>query len=337
MAHDQPEAMLVFREGTNGFRFTGEQVARLRRSCSVTDPRPVTTFDGATTRARLARTVVLITGWGAPPISADILDSAPRLQAIVHAAGSVRRLIGDACWDRGILVTSAASANAVPVAEFTLAAVLMSTKRIFRIRERFRVERRDRPWATEFPDVGNYGKILGVVGASRIGRLVIDFVRPFGLETVVFDPYLDARDAHELQVRRVGLDELFAASDIVSLHAPLQPATRSMVGDRQLSLLRDGATLINTARDGLVDQRALERELVSGRIDAIIDATQLADLPPGSPLFDLPNVFLTPHVAGSIGRETRRLTDLALDEVERFVRGEPLLHAVHRSDLERLA
>jgi phosphoglycerate dehydrogenase-like enzyme len=124
---------------------------------------------------------------------------------------------------------------------------------------------------------------------------------------------------------------------VVSLHAPSLPKTRHLLDARRLALLRDGATLINTARGALVDGEALERELVSGRIDAVIDTTEPEILPADSPLYELPNVVLTPHVAGSLGSETRRMAELAVEEIERFARGEPLRHALLADDLARVA
>ena len=145
---------------------------------------------------------------------------------------------------------------------------------------------------------------------------------------LVSDPYVEGG---------VELDALLAASDVVSLHAPSLPSTRHMLDARRLALLRDGATLINTARGALIDQDALVAELVSGRIDAVIDVTEPEVLPPDSPLYDLPNVVLTPHIAGALGVEVRRLGDSALDELERYARGEPFAHPVTRADLDGIA
>jgi phosphoglycerate dehydrogenase-like enzyme len=109
-----------------------------------------------------------------------------------------------------------------------------------------------------------------------------------------------------------------------------------MIGQRELSLMMDGSTLINTARGVLIDHVALEAELMSGRLNAILDVTDPEPLPPGSPLFELPNVFLTPHVAGAAGHETQRMMDLAIDEIERFIAGHSLLHAVSFDTLARV-
>jgi phosphoglycerate dehydrogenase-like enzyme len=166
---------------------------------------------------------------------------------------------------------------------------------------------------------------------------VIELLRPYDLEVALFDPFVDAEGAAALGATALGLDELCATSDVVSIHAPDLPETRGMIGARQLAAMRDGATLVNTARGRLVDHAALEAELVAGRLMAVLDVMHPEPLPPDSPLWQLPNVFLTPHLAGAQGRELARLTDLAIDQIERFVRGEPLTEEVREEDLSRMA
>lgn len=310
---------------------------RLAAVAEVLDPEPLTSLADDRALAALERAEVLLTGWGCPPLDADTLAHAPALRAIVHAAGTVKMHVTDACWDRDILVTSANAANAVPVAEFTVAAILFANKRVFPIACRYRQERSFCWWPAEFPGLGNYRKTVGIVGASAIGRIVIERLRPFDLDVLVYDPYLGIDETHALGVRRVELDELMSAADVVSLHAPALIETHHMINADRLARMRDGTTLINTARGWLVDADALERELVSGRIFAVIDTTEPEVLPPASPLYELPNVFLTPHIAGAMGRETQRMGELAVDEVERYSRGEPFRHRIRREDLARLA
>ncbi|WP_101790203.1 hydroxyacid dehydrogenase [Nonomuraea indica] len=280
-------------------------------------------------RADLSRTEVLFTSWGCPPVTAEVLDRAPGLRAIVHAAGSVKHHVTDACWRRGIAVSSAAAANAEPVAEFTLAAILFANKRVIDIARAYRAARTSDDWEARFPGFGNYRRTIGVVGASRIGRRVIELLQPFAFEVLVSDPYLE----EDLGARRVGLDELVAVSDVVSLHAPDLPETRHLMHAGRLAAMRDGATLINTARAALVDQAALTAELASGRLYAVLDHTEPEFLPPGSPLYDLPNVLVTPHIAGSLGGELTRMADLALDELSRYARGLPFEHPVEPDTL----
>jgi phosphoglycerate dehydrogenase-like enzyme len=185
--------------------------------------------------------------------------------------------------------------------------------------------------------IGNYRRTVGIVGASHIGRRVIGLLAPFDVAVLLYDPHVQPDDEICRRAPLVGLEELLAGSDVVSLHAPSLPSTRHMIGDRQLRAMRDGATFINTARGALVDEAALIAELATGRISAVIDVTDPEIPPPDSPLFTLPNVFLTPHIAGAIGTERSRLGDLAVDEIERFIAGRPLQHQVQPSLLRQLA
>lgn len=317
--------------------FDAALLDRLRALCAVPDPTPLMTFEEPRAAQLLAGADILLTSWGCPPVDAQVLERAPRLRAIVHAAGTVKLHITEACWERGLLVTSAAVANAVPVAEFTLAAILFANKQVFHLQRRYRESRAFQWWPAERPGLGNFRKVVGIVGASYVGRKVIELLKPFELTVQVYDPFLDDAAARALGVARVELDELLRAADVVSLHAPALPETRHLIDRRRLALLRDGATLINTARGWIVDGAALEEELKSGRIAAVLDTTEPEVLPQDSPLYDLPNVFLTPHIAGAMGTETRRLAALALDEIERFTRDEPFRYAIRKEDLARIA
>ena len=286
----------------------------------------------------LGRVEVLITSWGCPPVGPQAVERMPKLRLIAHLAGSVKGFLDDAVWRRGILVTNAVAANAVPVAEYTLAAILFANKRVVQLNRAYLEARENRaPWSREAPDVGNYRKTVGIIGASHVGRLVIHHLRQFDLQVLLYDPYVPPLAAREMRVSKVPLAELLSSSDVVSLHAPLLPETRHMLGNRELERMKDGATLINTARGALIDPEALEAELCRGRLFATLDTTEPEVLPPSSPLYRLPNVFLTPHIAGSMGRETERLTDYVVAEVERFARGVSLKYLVRREQLPRLA
>ncbi|MEU4294183.1 hydroxyacid dehydrogenase [Kribbella sp. NPDC026596] len=285
-------------------------------------------------RAALPEVDVLVTGWGCPRIGPEVLDAAPKLQAILHAAGSVKAIVDPIAFDRGIQVSSAATANALPVAEFTVAAIVLAGKRAFRLAAQYRLERRK---ADPHGMPGSYGSTVGLLGASRIAKMVAERLRGFDLQVLMSDPYMTTAEAAELGAELVDNDTLFRRSEILSVHAPLIPETVGLVDARLLGLLKDGAVLINTARGKIIDADALLRECVSGRIDAVLDVTDPEPLPPDSPLLDLPNVFVTPHVAGAVGNEIARLGELAVGELERIVAGQPLRHAISPTELGRLA
>jgi phosphoglycerate dehydrogenase-like enzyme len=316
--------------------FPPETLARLQKVVDIDETRIIENFGEPGELGALAQAEILFTGWGCPRLDAAALDRLPKLRAAMHAAGSVKGHMTPACWERGLAVSSAAEANAVPVAEYTLAIILLAGKGVFEHRDNYR-EKRTFTLGEIHPGVGNYGRRVGVIGASRIGRRVIELLRSFDLDVVVHDPYLSEKGAAGLGVRAIGLDALFSTCDIVSVHAPSNQSTRHLVNRERLAMMRDGSALINTARGALVDTAALTDELATGRLRAFLDVTDPEPLPADSPLYALPNVFLTPHVAGSHGNELARLGEVAVDEVERFCRDQPLLHAVSLADLETAA
>lgn len=333
----RPGALLVYQPAFARDLLREDLLRRIGAATNLLVDEPVTSFDAPEVDGLLDRVEILVTGWGCPALDGPTLDRVPRLRAAFHAAGSVKLHVTDECFRRGIRVTSAAAANAVPVAEFTVGAILLANKRAFRIQRRYRADRAYRLWADEMPGMGNLGKVVGIVGVSRVGRLVIERLRPFGFQILAYDPYLSESDAAAIGVEPTELDDLLARCDVASLHVPAVPATERMLDRRRLALLRDGAVLVNTARGGVVDMDALTAELISGRIDAVLDTTEPEILPVDSPLYDLDNVFLTPHIAGSLGAETPRMLELAVEELESFVRGEPLRHEVRREDWDRVA
>ncbi|MFC8191613.1 hydroxyacid dehydrogenase [Cellulomonas sp. NPDC057328] len=287
-------------------------------------------------QAGLDDVAVLVTGWGAPPLDAAALDAMPCLRLVVHTAGTVKSLVTPAVWERGVRVSSGAATNAVPVAEYALAMVLLAGKRVGEAAEHYATGRRLDAWRPA-GEVGNNGATVGVVGASRTGRRLLELLRPFDLRPLLHDPSVTPAQATALGAELLPLDALLTASDVVTLHAPALPATHRMIGAAQLARMRDGTTLLNTARGSLVDTDALTAEVLRGRLRAVLDVTDPEPLPPDHPLFDAPGAVLTPHVAGSLGNELRRLGDEAVAEVGRWVRTGALRSEVRADDLARIA
>jgi phosphoglycerate dehydrogenase-like enzyme len=306
--------------------FGPEQVSRFE---DVADVRGfLTEYESEAARRVLAGAEVLVTGWGAPCVDGAVLDAAPHLRAILHSAGTVKPYLAHEVLERGVRVSSAAGANAVPVAEYTTAMIVLANKRLLPIAARYRALRQEFDVEREFPGLGNFGKRVGIVGASKIGRKVVELLRAYALEVVVHDPYLSGAGAAALGVETIGLDELLATSDVVSLHAPSLPETRNLVDARGIGLMPAGATLVNTARGELVDQDALTRRVVAGELFAILDVTTPWVLAADHPLYSHDHALLTPHVAGSLGVELGRLADVVLDELRRLVQGLPLEHEI---------
>ncbi|MFI6942518.1 hydroxyacid dehydrogenase [Streptomyces sp. NPDC050418] len=326
---ERPSAAFAFSPGAARALLTPEAVAAFDEVCALA-PEPLHEFGSPAAREVLSTTEVLITGWGCPPLDSDVLAAAPRLRSVVHTAGSVRGLMTDAAWERGIEITSAAAANALPVAEYTVAMILLSGKRVLETTSGFRTARTAVDWSLVPYSVGNYRRTVGILSASLIGRRVIELLRPYDLRILLYDPFVTADEATALGAELMGLDELFALSDTVSVHSPLLPGTHGLVSRELIGALRHDAVLINTARGPVVDHDALTEAALAGRIRAVLDVTDPEPLPPEHPLWTCPNVTLTPHLAGSQGNEWARLTDLAVEELRRWAAGDGFAHSVGR-------
>ncbi len=266
--------------------------------------------------------------WGMPTLDETLLDHCPGLQAVFYAAGSVRGFVTPEFWKRGITLCSAWQANGIPVAEFTVAQIVLGLKRAWPLRQTCRAARKfsheDRN-----PVVGAYGTVVGLVSLGMIGRMVAERLHAMDLEVIAYDPFTSSEDASRLGVRLVGLDELFAQSQVVSLHTPWLPETVGMVNAQLLRSMVPSAVLINTARGAIIHEPDLITVLRERPdIHAMLDVTHPEPPPPDSPMWDLENVFLTPHIAGAMGRERIRLGAWMVGEFEAFLEGRPLSHSL---------
>ena len=285
---------------------------------------------------RVAGVEAVVTGWGTPRFTDQVLAAADRLRIIVHSAGSIKHILPPAVFERGITVSHVASAIAPAVAEMSLTLTLMLLRRAHELDPLVRTGEWNR--ARELGMGGELaGRRVGVVGAGYTGRSFIKMLRALEAEVWVYDPYLSAERAEELGVRKVELDELFAGCSVVSIQAPSTPETHHMIGARQLALMPDGAIFINTARSWVVDYDALLEELRRGRIRAALDVFDAEPLSPDHPLCKLDNVFLTPHVAGATKEARRRQGRFVVEELTRFFSGQPLKYPVTLEMLSRMA
>lgn len=278
----------------------------------------------------------LFTTWGMPPLDDALLRRLPRLQIVFYAAGTVRDVVTAASWRRGIRVTTAAIANAQPVMEFTVAAIVFALKRVW---ERAAALREDHRYLRHQPALpGCYGTTVGLIALGRIGSRVAERLRTMDVHVIGHDPYVTPGEAARLGVRWVGLEELFATADVVSCHLPLHPGTHQLINGRHLRSMKRGTTFINTARGAVVNEADLVAVLRE-RPDlyAVLDTITTEPPPPDCPLLRLPNAIVTPHLAGSMGPECRRMGAMMVDELRRYHAGEPLLGEVRDADLNRLA
>ncbi len=333
----KPKALLVMNRDTFADQFDASRLERLANLVDLGAQPWTTSLDikeHPELAPRLAEVEILLTSWGVPLLDKKALSLMPGLRAVFHCAGTVRSFVSQELWDRGILVTNGADANAIPVAEFTFASIVLAGKKAQVLSNDARIHREDWSYSTLRGELGNIGRTIGVIGFSRIGRRVVQLVQQLqDVTCLVSDPHADPSAVAAAGGRLVPLPDLLVASDVVTVHAPALPETRHMLGAAELGAMKDQATLINTARGSLVDTSALETECATGRIHALLDVTEPEPLPATSVLYDLPNVVITPHIAGSLGTETRRMSDAALNDLERYLTGQKLLTQVVSGDL----
>jgi phosphoglycerate dehydrogenase-like enzyme len=283
--------------------------------------------DFATYADALMPATVVITGWGAPPLDEQILANAPHLRLLAHTGASVKPFVTAESWRRGIKVTQAGAAMAQSVAERALAMTLGLLQRV--------------PYADRvLHDSGSWddaragrrheisGARVGVIGASRTGRAYAKMVLALNASVQMYDPYLSDAVARELGVRRVDLRTLLSTSLVVAMHAPVTDETKGMLGVKELACMPDGSVLINTARADLIDTGPLIAELATGRIAAGFDVYDVEPLSDQHPLRRLSNVVLTPHTAGNTVESRRRAGEIVVDEIRRFLDGQPLQHEI---------
>ena len=307
---------------------------RREQVAALTDLHPavLTRTDLAAPAPHLDALEVLWTTWGMPTLTPEDLDKLPALRAVFYAAGSVQSFARP-LLERHITVVSAWQANGVPVAEYALAQILLAGKGFWRKASHGRPPAA--PWSEEGRAQGNFGQTVALLGAGTIGRTLITLLRPFHLRVLVFDPYLSDADAATLGVTKVTLEDAFAQGRVVSNHLANLPATVGLLNAPLFRLMRDDATFVNTGRGQTVNEPELIAEL-SARptLTALLDVTHPEPPAPDSPLYALPNVWLSPHIAGSIGDEVVRLADYCLEDFHRWQLGAPLQYAV---TLEMLA
>ena len=251
-------------------------------------------------------------------ITASLLDQLPDLRVVgVHGAG-VDQVDVQACTERGVLVTNAPGANADAVAELTVGLMLSLVRRIPESAERVRAKR---VWG-EARHTGSElkGKTLGLVGIGQIGERVARIARAFGMKVAAHDPGLSAKAIRVRGARPMTFDGLLAASDMFSLHAPHLPTTHHLIDRRAIAKMKKGAFLVNAARGPLVDEAALARALKSGRLGgAALDVLDGEPPDPKSPMFDVPNVILTPHMAGSTNECLEAIARTAGQDIARVL------------------
>lgn len=278
----------------------------------------------------------IFASWGMPVLDEPMLRRFPRLRMVFYAAGTIKCVVTDASWRRGIRMTTAALANAKPVAEFTIAAIVFSLKRVWERVQSLREKNRYQRHQPAIP--GCYGTTVGLLALGKIGRRVAERLREMDVRVIAYDPFVSPDEAGRLGVQLCPIEDVFATADVVSCHLPLHAGTSQLINGALLRRMKPDSTFINTARGAVVNEPDLVAVLTE-RPDlyAVLDTIAQEPPPSDSPLLRLSNAIVTPHLAGSMCLECRRMGVMMVDELRRYMAGDPLLGEVREEELEILA
>lgn len=304
------------------------------RSLANLHPKVVTAENFSTEAQALKDLEVIFSTWGMPHLEASHLEKLPRLKVVFYAAGSVRDFAGP-FLERGVTVVNASAINAQPTALFAFSQIILSLKGFFLNHREFTGPDHDtNSWRAS----GLYQTTIAILGCGQVGQLVLEHLRPLGLKVLVVSPYTEAATIHALGAEKVELADAFARSMVVSNHMPDLPETRGILNHDLFSCLLPGATFINTGRGRTVCENDLI-QVFSKRTDltALLDVTYPEPPLQGSPLYSLPNVLLSSHIAGSIGHEVFQMADGMISEFESWLSGRPLRFALTEGMLHAAA
>ena len=266
-----------------------------------------------------------------------LTDYLPSLKVLFYGAGSVKYFAPE-YFEKGIRITSAYAANAIPVAEYSVGQILLANKGFFQASLIAKAGDYERANKLAGAHAGNYDAKVGIVGAGMIGRRVIELLKPYKLDICVFDVFMSEEQARELGVTKCTLDQIFEECDIVSNHLANVPATVGIMTGELFAKMKQNATFINTGRGAQVDEEGMlsvlsKREDICAVLDVTVEEPPKAD----SDFFKLPNVILTPHIAGSMSNEVRRMSELMIDELERYLAGKPFEYEITAEKLAKMA
>lgn len=268
---------------------------------------------------------ILFTGWGAPRIDSEILAHAKSLKIHAHTGGSVAPFISKEEYDRGIQVLSGNDLYARSVAEGCLAYTLMALRRLPKVIS----DMKNEGWKPEIiKDNGLIGKKVGLVGYGAIAKYYAELLQWFQTDLCVYSSHVSDQELNRIHAKRASKEEIFASCDVISLHSALNDANRGMITGSLLKLIKKDALFVNTARAGLIDSPAFLEELETGRFRAVLDVYDQEPLPMDSPLRNLPNVMLLPHVAGPTF-DMRKAVVLSLaQDIQNILEGRQSRHSI---------
>lgn len=261
----------------------------------------------------------------------------PNLKAIFYAAGSVR-YFAESYFKRNVRIFSAYAANAIPVAEYSVAQILLANKGFYQSSILAKAGNYEEAHKVSLAHCGNYDAKVGIIGAGMIGKKVIELLKPYKLNILVYDIFMSKEQARDMGVTKVDLDTLFSECDVVSNHLANVPATVGVLTKELFAKMKPNSTFINTGRGQQTDEEGMLEVLEARKdISAVLDVTITEPPVAESKFYTLENVFLTPHIAGSQANEVQRMSELVVDELERYLKGEKCLYEITAEKLKTMA
>jgi phosphoglycerate dehydrogenase-like enzyme len=318
--------------------YSGQILDRLVEETGIQPTAYVTQPDLEGKASDLRDVECIFSTWNMPVVSETFIhEILPNLQAVFYAAGSVK-YFAQPFLNCDVQIFSAAAANAIPVAEFVTAQIILANKGYYgaQLRYKGRRFRSARRLAAQHP--GNYGSKVGIIGVGAVGSKVIELLQPYSLRVLAYDPYLDDARAREMNCEKVSLEIIFQECQVISNHLPDIPDTQNMLNYSSFSKMQDAATFINTGRGAQVVEKDLVRVLRRNpRMCALLDVSRREPLWPTSSFYRMPNVFITPHIAGSIRDEQWRMAAHMLDAYKKWRAQDRCAYEVTQEILDRMA
>jgi len=266
---------------------------------------------------------ILMTSWGAPAVTAKVMDACPKFKFVVHTAGELKWFVERKALEKGLLVTNWGDSTSASTAEGALAMTLALLRNYHRMTAWMREDRLY--WETPAQDEGLFQQRVGLHGLGAIGQEYVKLIKPFDCRVSAYSPHVPDEVFKRLGVKRAAtLEELYGSNRIISCHAARTPSNHHIVNATILALIEDGGYFINTGRGPVVDTEALIAELKSGRINAALDVYEEEPLPAESVLRDLPNCMMVPHRAGPTPDRRKLMGRHGVDNVIKYVKGEPV-------------
>lgn len=318
--------------------FREADFARIEAGCRLVQKKAPEKADKDFLLQNVADAEVVLTSWDTARFDSDVIAAARNLKLVIHVAGTLKPVVSEAFWQKGVRGVSLASAISYGVAEHCLGCMLTAPKRLF--------------WAVEGTRRGEwkeglrvfegpfdlYSQKIGIIGVGHVGRHLIQLLKSFTCEVYVYDPYLTEEAAAALGVTKVAaLEDIFSQCKVVTLCAAGNVHTRGMIKQEHFAMLPAGAVFINVSRGGIFDEKVLVAELRKGRFVACLDVTDIEPPAVDHPYRSLPNILFTPHVAGGAAENLLRIGAFAADEVERYVQGSPLKYEITEEMMQRIA